>query len=95
MVLSPIHVVVDCGGLSAPMDGAVELTGTQFGDKASYYCNPGFILKGDSSRECQASGEWSGAEPVCERKEDSIIILITYPMEPLLMDTPEIRTLLY
>ena len=66
MVLSPI--VVDCGGLPAPMDGTVKLTGTHFGDKASYFCNPGFILEGDSTRECETSGEWSGAEPVCKRK---------------------------
>ena len=65
MILS--QIVVDCGGLPAPMDGAVRLTGTHFGDEVSYYCNPGFILQGDSVRECQANGEWSGAEPVCER----------------------------
>jgi len=63
-------LVIDCGVLYAPANGAVELTGTFLGDKATYNCNPGYVLKRQAIRVCQVDGEWSGEEPVCKRKEN-------------------------
>ena len=58
---------VDCGSLSAPANGQVDLTsGTTFGQTATYSCNTGYNLVGDSTRTCQATGVWSGSAPTCE-----------------------------
>lgn len=48
--------------------GAVR-TGSRFGfgDKVSYSCSSSLVLTGSAQRECQASGVWSGTEPVCRQ----------------------------
>ena len=62
-----ISTVVDCGSLTDPANGSVTHTsGTTFGQTATYTCNTGYNLVGDSTRTCQATGEWSGSAPTCE-----------------------------
>ena len=59
-------IVVDCGNLTDPANGQVTHTsGTTFGQTATYSCNTGYNLVGDSTRTCQAAGEWSGSAPTC------------------------------
>ena len=59
--------VVDCGNLTDPVNGSVNHTsGTTFGQTATYSCNTGYNLVGDSIRTCQATGEWSGSAPTCK-----------------------------
>ena len=59
---------VDCGNLTNPANGHVnQTTGTTFGQTAIYSCNTGYNLVGESTHTCQATGEWSGSEPTCER----------------------------
>ena len=31
-----------------------------------YSCDPGYTLVGDSTRICQATGNWSGRAPTCQ-----------------------------
>ena len=62
-----LSTVVDCNTLSDPANGQVSTSGTTFGEKATYSCNPGYNLVGDNTRTCQATGNWSGSEPTCER----------------------------
>ena len=63
------HTAVDCGPLSDPANGDVDLSdGTEFGDTAIYSCDAGYILSGTSTRNCLDTGLWSGAEPTCDRK---------------------------
>ena len=58
---------MDCGSLTDPANGQVDLTsGTTFGQTATYSCNTGYNLVGDSTRTCQATGEWSGSTPTCQ-----------------------------
>ena len=58
--------VVDCGSLTDPANGRVDHTaGTPFGQTATYSCNTGYNLVGDSTLTCQASGNWSGSAPTC------------------------------
>ena len=58
---------VDCGNLTDPANGQVNHTaGTTYGQTATYSCNTGYHLVGDSPRTCQATGNWSGSEPTCE-----------------------------
>ena len=58
--------VVDCGTLNAPANGQVSHTaGTTFGQTATYSCDTGYKLEGDSTRMCQATEVWSGSAPIC------------------------------
>ena len=61
-------IVVDCGALTDPANGQVSHPdGTTLGQTATYSCNTGFNLVGNSTRTCQATGDWSGSEPTCQR----------------------------
>ena len=57
--------VVNCGGLTDPENGAVTLSGTTFNSTATYSCNEGHNLVGDTTRTCLASGSWSDTTPTC------------------------------
>ena len=58
--------VVDCGTLNTPTNGVVShFNGTTFRQTATYSCNTGYNLVGDSTRICQADGMWSRSEPTC------------------------------
>ena len=59
---------VDCGTLTDPANGSVNHTaGTTFRQTATYSCDTGYNLVGDSTRTCNATGQWSGRAPTCER----------------------------
>ena len=72
-------VADDCGPLDAPNDGSVSISGTIVGSTATYTCNDGFRLQGQSTRTCQTNGEWSGSAPICQRKLD-VANLYTHPV---------------
>ena len=60
-------LTVDCGSLTNPANGSVNHTaGTTVGQTATYSCNTGYNLVGNSTRTCQATGNWSGSAPTCE-----------------------------
>ena len=63
----------ECGTLKYPRYGQVALTGITFGSTATYSCNTGFILVGERTRTCQASGEWSGRAATCQCEYETII----------------------
>ncbi|CAI8041017.1 Sushi, von Willebrand factor type A, EGF and pentraxin domain-containing protein 1, partial [Geodia barretti] len=56
---------VDCGSLTDPVNGTISLTGTAFNSTATYSCNDGYSLVGDTTITCLASGLWSGEPPLC------------------------------
>lgn len=41
------------------------MSGVQPGDVAHYSCDPGYQISGNTRRECQDDGTWSGDEPRC------------------------------
>ena len=66
-VFFSLATVVDCGPLTDPDNGSVTHTaGTTFRQIATYSCNTGYSLVGDSTRTCQSSGFWSGNAPICQ-----------------------------
>lgn len=61
---------MECGVLVDPANGRVTLSmGRSVTSEASYTCNEGFTLSGDTMRTCQPDGEWSGSEPTCSGKQ--------------------------
>ena len=56
---------VDCGSLSSPTNGQVSLITITFGSVATYSCDNGYCLNGQSMTICQADGTWSGSTPTC------------------------------
>lgn len=62
-------VAISCGQLSNPRYGKVVVSGTSSGSTATYSCNSGFKLIGQSVRNCQFNGHWSGSAPHCQRKK--------------------------
>ena len=69
---NPLHVYISfppvavCGFLPDPENGTVTINGTVPGSIATYTCDPGFNLIGDEQRVCQANGNWSENEPLCQ-----------------------------
>ena len=60
---------MNCGTLNNPANGQVSYAGrTTFGQTVTYSCDTGYNLVGDSNRTCQATGVWSGSEPICQGK---------------------------
>ncbi|XP_064386146.1 uncharacterized protein LOC135334769 isoform X3 [Halichondria panicea] len=63
----PTCAPVDCGGLTNPLNGQVRtFSGTTFMMTAAYTCNTRYLLSGDASRTCQATGVWGGSAPTCQ-----------------------------
>ena len=60
------YSAVNCPDLAGPANGQVVPSGSIPASTATYTCNSGYRLNGDSSRTCQDSGEWSGTAPTCE-----------------------------
>ena len=57
-----------------PVNGGYKEVGKKYflpgnpGDKQSYYCKKGYILKGDAFNKCQYGGVWKYEKPpTCER----------------------------
>ena len=62
-----LSTVVDFDALPNPANGQVShATGTKLGQTATYSCDQGYNLVGDSTRKCQATGMWSGSAPTCQ-----------------------------
>ena len=66
-LLANLLTAEDCGILTNPSNGQVSHTaGTTYQQTATYSCDTGYNLVGDSTRICQAGGVWSGSEPNCQ-----------------------------
>ena len=51
----------------------MRLDTNTFGSQANYSCSEGYFLNGNTTRECQADGQWSGSEPTCEGQSATYI----------------------
>ena len=61
-------VAVECPPLMNPDGGNVNVLSRMQGSTATYSCNEGYLLEGDSSRICDGTAMWTGNEPVCQSK---------------------------
>ncbi|KAH8035243.1 hypothetical protein HPB51_004484 [Rhipicephalus microplus] len=65
--------MVRCDPLSPPDNGYMVNADCEvvFNAACGFRCNPGYRLIGNSIRVCQHDGNWSGSDPVCEKKKCS------------------------
>lgn len=68
-VLNVIYLAVDCGTLSAPLNGSVQGSVTTFPNVLQLGCDRGFTLEGSNVRKCQANATWSGRTTFCKGVE--------------------------
>ena len=54
-----------CSPLDTIDNGERTADGFSPGSVATYTCNDGYVLVGDSTRICQTTGTWSGEDPHC------------------------------
>ncbi|XP_026709917.1 P-selectin isoform X1 [Athene cunicularia] len=67
---TPTCTAISCPVLSAPDQGELNCSHLYgdftFGSKCAFSCQTGFALTGPESRECTATGTWTGDSPHCE-----------------------------
>ena len=62
---APTCTAIDCGTLTAPANGSVNVPTTTYGSTATYTCLAEYRVTGSATRTCQADGTWLGAAPTC------------------------------
>ena len=55
----------ECGVPGSPANGQVDYRSQAVGSVASYECDEGFTLVGESTRVCENNTQWSGSVPTC------------------------------
>ncbi len=63
-----LRAVVTCPALTDPTNGMVSVPNNNFESNATYTCDTGYTLNGDTTRTCGSDGVWSGSDPTCTRK---------------------------
>lgn len=76
-----------CSALNVPTNGRIAYaTDTvapfMFGTTATYSCNSGFALVGNTVRSCGGNdtvtvGSWSGSDPTCQGKFTMVLLCLT------------------
>ena len=62
----------------SPDNGIVDTSnGLEYLSTIMYSCLPGFMAVGNISRICQADGQWSGTEPICE----GVALIVPWSLE--------------
>ncbi|KAH3822249.1 hypothetical protein DPMN_124023 [Dreissena polymorpha] len=56
---------MDCGQLTAPINGTVTMNSTKYEGIASFACDTGFYMSGSNTTSCNASGNWDTTTPSC------------------------------
>lgn len=64
------HVFLDCGNLTSPEHGFINLTGTTYGQTATFSCQPGYYPIGETLLSCTPNGTWSSEQPTCRLLSD-------------------------
>jgi sulfatase modifying factor 1 len=57
----------DCGTPASSAHATVDAPLTTYGSTATYGCVSGYVMSGEATRTCDASGDWSGNVPSCSR----------------------------
>ncbi len=73
--------IVTCSALISLTNGDIDYGGGSPDNRpvdtvATYTCNPGYTLIGDSTRTCGSDGVWSGSDPICQRKLNGLCTVV-------------------
>ncbi|XP_063813347.1 sushi, von Willebrand factor type A, EGF and pentraxin domain-containing protein 1-like [Pseudophryne corroboree] len=60
-------VRVSCGSPGEVQNGNIIMVDDKFQSKATFSCQDGYMLVGNTYRECMEDGRWSGSNPECKR----------------------------
>ena len=60
-----IKTVSDCGDLTEPGNCTMDLPATTYQSIATFTCDVGYYITGESALICEAGGAWNGSEPSC------------------------------
>ena len=83
-----IDLAVDCGRLSAPLNGSLQGSATTFPNTLEFSCDEGFTLGGSALRKCQANATWSGKTAICRgimRNYDIQLIRLDIPLRSFIL----------
>ena len=64
-----------CPALNDPDNGITVVSGNNFGDTATFSCDPGYTLMGETEATCQSDGTWSTNTPLCLRMSLRVCVL--------------------
>ena len=64
------------------------------GANATYVCNMGYVLEGNSMRTCDDNRTWTGSAPVCLREYSTIYKPCSLTLVSM-SDSSEMKTLLH
>ena len=85
-----IHTAIQCYQLDPLKNGTVVYSGSNysFGDTATYSCDIGFGLSGNTERICGGNGsspkgEWSGTDPSCEGMDLNLVTILSVTYQPM------------
>ncbi|WAQ97909.1 SVEP1-like protein, partial [Mya arenaria] len=59
----------DCGPISPPTNGTVEISDTVYRSTGIFNCDLGYTLHGNNTAECLEDGQWNYGGPSCEIKD--------------------------
>ena len=65
-----------CGSVSG---GGVCYSGDSVGSVAVYFCDDGYTLEGDTTRECLSNGLWNRSTPQCTPKDSKSSVKCIHP----------------
>ena len=70
--MTSMHIfalIVTCEDIEAPSNGSFNCSSSnqllQYQDSCTFQCNDVYELQGSVTRQCEASGEWSGSRTQC------------------------------
>ncbi len=65
--------IVTCSALISLTNGDITPDSRSVGTVATYTCDTGYTLSGDTTRTCGSAGVWSGSAPTCQGKEYKLV----------------------
>jgi len=70
--LTMLCIERSCGNPGVPDNGEKNSSSYKYDNVVSFSCNVGYNMQGSQVRTCQTNGEWTGTQPTCLSKLESV-----------------------